>query len=273
MATETLTRDVTTNGSASSLGTSTRVIAKRAVLRYLRTPQIIVVGTLQGVLFLLIFRYVFGGAIGSGGLSYVNFLVPGFITTGLLFTGMTGSVAIAEDLQQGFVDRLRSLPIPRSSVLGGRALADTAFCTWSALIMILVGFAVGFRMHAPWINLLYSFGLLILFAFSFEWIFILLGEVAGNPQAAQGMGLLVVPFTFVSSAFVPVESMPGWMQTIAAHQPVTFMVNAVRTLTQGEIAERVLGHTARYYVGWSLVWSVILVAVFAPLAVRRFRRG
>src|SRR5438477_10248706 len=121
MATETLTRDVTTNGHAASLATSTRVVAKRAVLRYLRTPQIIVVGTMQGVLFLPIFRYVFGGAIFSGGLSYVNFLVPGFITTGLLFTGMTGSVAIAEDLQQGFVHRLRSLPIPRSSVPGGRA--------------------------------------------------------------------------------------------------------------------------------------------------------
>jgi ABC-type multidrug transport system permease subunit len=128
-------------------------------------------------------------------------------------------------------------------------------------------------MHAPWINLLWSFGLLLLFAFSFEWIFILLGEIAGNPQAAQGMGLLVVPFTFVSSAFVPVASMPGWLQTIAAHQPVTFMVNAVRTLTQGEIAERVLGHSTGYYVWWSLAWSVILVAVFAPLAVRKFRRG
>jgi ABC-2 type transport system permease protein len=273
MATETLTRDATANGSAGSLGTSTRVVAKRAVLRYWRTPQIIVVGTLQGVLFLLIFRYVFGGAIGSGGLSYVNFLVPGFITTGLLFTGMTGSVAVAEDREQGFVDRLRSLPIPRSSVLGGRAIADTAFCAWSVLVMTAVGFAVGFRMHAPWINLLWSFGLLLLFAFSFEWIFILLGEIASNPQAAQGMGLLVVPFTFVSSAFVPVASMPGWLQTIAAHQPVTFMVNAVRTLTQGEIAERVLGHSTSYYVWWSLVWSVILVAVFAPLAIRKFRRG
>jgi ABC-2 type transport system permease protein len=118
-----------------------------------------------------------------------------------------------------------------------------------------------------------AFGLLVLFAFAFEWLFILLGMLAGNVQAAQGMGLLVVPWTFISSAFVPVHSMPGWLRAIANHQPETFMVDAVWALTQGEAAQAMLGHSAGYFVTRSLLWSVVLVAVFAPLAVARFRRG
>src|SRR5437762_7592245 len=236
----------TDEGQGSTLVTSTLVVMKRAVLRYLRTPQVIVIGTAQGVLFMLIFQYVFGGAIGLGGsthgLSYVNFLIPGFITTGLLFTGMTGTVAVAEDFAQGFIDRLRLLRRPRTAVRSGRVLADTSFCTWSAAIMVLVGFAVGFRLHGTALQGIEAFLLLIVFAFAFEWLFLWLGMISGNPQAAQGMGLLVVPWVFISSAFVPVESMPGWLQAIAKYQPVTFMVNAVRTLTQGRAAEIVLGH-------------------------------
>ena len=139
--------------------------------------------------------------------------------------------------------------------------------------MVLVGFAVGFRLHGTALQGMEAFLLLIVFAFAFEWLFLWLGMISGNPQAAQGMGLLVVPWVFISSAFVPVESMPGWLQAIAKYQPVTFMVNAVRTLTQGRAAEVVLGHPASYYVTRSLLWSVVLVAVFAPLAVARFRRG
>ena len=269
MATTTLSP----TGPAATLASSTRVVAKRAALRYLRTPQIMVLGTIQGVMFLLIFRYVFGGAIGSGGLSYVNFLVPGFITAGILFTGMGAATAVAEDLEQGFVDRLRSLPIPRTSVLAGRAIADTAMATWSAAISVGVGFLVGFRLHGSVGQALEAFALLIVFAFAFEWLFVLLGMLAGNAQAAQGMALLVFPWTFISSAFVPVQTMPGWMQAIANHQPVTFMVDAVRALTQGQAAQAVLGHSASYYVTRSLLWSIALVAVFAPLAVARFRRG
>ena len=266
---------VARNGHAASLAASTRVVAKRAALRYLRTPQIMVLGTIQGVMFLLIFRYVFGGAIGLPGFpfAYVNFLVPGFITTGVLFTGMGAATAVAEDLEQGFIDRLRSLPIPRTSVLAGRALADTAMATWSAAISAVVAFAVGFRIHGTAVQALEAFGLLVLFAFVFEWLFVLLGMLAGNAQAAQGMALLVFPFTFISSAFVPVDSMPGWMQAIGNHQPITFMVDAVRALTQGPAAEALLGHSAGYFVTRSLLWSIALVAVFAPLAVARFRRG
>jgi ABC transporter DrrB family efflux protein len=242
-------------------------------MRFLRTPQLLVLGTIQGAMFLLIFRYVFGGAIRLPGIAYVDFLVPGFITTGVLFTGMGAATAVAEDLEQGFVDRLRSLPIPRSSFLTGRALGDTAMQIWTLAVTIIIGFAVGFRIHGSAADGLAAFGLLVGFGFAFEWVFITLGLVAGNAQAAQGMALLVFPLTFVSSAYVPVESMPGWLQAFAEHQPVTYMVDAVRALTLGPLAEPLLGHPTSYFVIRSLLWTVAILAIFVPTAVARFRRS
>jgi ABC-2 type transport system permease protein len=257
----------------TGLWTSTLAIARRGILKFLRTPQLIVLGTIQGAMFLLIFRYVFGGAIDAGNVSYVDFLVPGFVTTSVLFAGMGAATAIAEDLEQGVVDRLRSLPIPRSAVLTGRALADTTVLTWSLAITTAIGFAVGFRVHGSMGDAMLAFGLCLVFGFAFEWVFLYLGLTARTAQAAQGMALLVFPLTFVSSAYVPVETMPGWMQAVAEHQPITCMVDAVRSLTQGEAAEVLLGHPASYYVGRSLLWTVAIVAVFAPLAVARYRKG
>jgi ABC transporter DrrB family efflux protein len=259
--------------SASLLGAST-ALAGRTARKFLRTPQLIVVGTIQGAMFLLIFRYVFGGAIGAGGLSYVDFLVPGFVTAGVLFGAIGAATGMAEDLDQGFVDRLRSLPIPRSAVLAGRALADTAMQVWGLAITVAIGFAVGFRLHGSVGGALAAFGLLVVLGFAFEWLFIWIGLLAGNAQAAQGMAFLavVLPLTFVSSAYVPVATMPGWLQAFAEHQPVTIMVDAVRVLTQGQAAEALLGHGAGWYVVRALAWSAIL-ATFGPLAVARYRRG
>ena len=258
---------------SASLAASTLGIAKRGLLKYLRTPQLLVLGTIQGALFLLIFRYVFGGAICSGDLNYVDFLVAGFITTGILFSGMGAAAGVAEDLEQGLVDRLRSLPIPRSAVLAGRALSDSAVLVWGLLITAAIGFAVGFRIHGSAVDALAALGLLIVFGFAFEWLFITLGLFAGNAQAAQGLALLVFPLTFVSSAYVPVETMPGWMQGFAEHQPITVMVDAVRALTQGPAAEALLGHSAGYFVVRSLLWAAAIMAVFVPVAVWRYRRG
>jgi ABC transporter DrrB family efflux protein len=260
-------------GRTTRLSTSTLVVARRALLRYLRTPQLVVLGTIQGAMFLLIFRYVFGGAIDLPGTRYVDFLVPGFITTGVLFAGMGAATAVAEDLEQGFVDRLRSLPIPRSSFLAGRVLADASMQTWSLAVTAAIGFAVGFRIHGPVSDAFLAFGFLIVFGFAFEWLFVTLGLFAGSAQAAQGMALLVFPLTFVSSAYVPVETMPGWLQGFANHQPLTSMVDSVRALTQGASAEALLGHPAEYYVVRSLAWAVGIVLVFVPIAVARYRRG
>ena len=263
----------------AGLVASTAVIAKRTWLKFLRSPQLVVVGTVQGAMFLLIFRYVFGGAIRSGGvgaggtLNYVNFLVPGFITTGLIFGGMSAAAGIAEDRELGFFDRLRSLPIPRSAVLGGRALADTATQVWGLIIMAVIGFAVGFRLGGSIGEALLAFALLILYGFVLEWVFITLGFFSANAQAAQGMSLLLIPFTFISSAFVPVESMPSGLQAIAEHQPITYMIDSVRTLTLGAEAEALLGHSSSYYVIRSLAWSIPIIVVFAAISIARFRRG
>ena len=224
-------------------------------------------------MFLLIFRYVFGGAITTGGIDYVDFVVPGFITTGVLFNAMYAVVGMAEDMSAGLVSRLRSLPIPRSAVLTGRAVADTAIQAWGSLVTVAIGFLVGFRLHGSWGAALAALGLVLLFGIVFEWMFMFMGMVAGSAQAAQGFALVVFPLTFVSSAYIPVATMPSWIRGFAENQPLTVMVNAVRALTQGPVAESLLGHTAGYYVARSLLWSAVLVAVFAPLAVHKYRRG
>jgi ABC transporter DrrB family efflux protein len=257
----------------AGLVTSTLSIARRTILKFLRTPQLAVVGTIQGAMFLLIFRYVFGGAISSGGLSYVDFLVPGFITTGVLFGGMGAAAGVAEDLQQGVVDRLRSLPIARSAVLAGRAVADTALQAWSLAITIGIGFLVGFRLHGSLGQAILAFFICLACGFAFLWLFICLGLVSGSAQAAQGTSYLIYPLIFVSSAYVPVNTLPGWMQPIAEHQPITVMANAVRSLALGDPALAGLGHTTSYWVSLSLIWSAALVVVLAPVAVVLYRRA
>jgi ABC-2 type transport system permease protein len=260
-------------GNAAGLFVSTGQIARRVLLKFIRSPQLVVVGTVQGAMFLLIFRYVFGGAIALAGINYVDFVVPGFITTGVLFNAMYASAGMAEDMSAGLISRLRSLPIPRSAVLIGRALADTVIQIWGLAITVAIGFLVGFRLHGSWGAALAAAALVVLFGFVFEWVFVLIGMVAGSAQAAQGFALIVFPFTFVSSAYIPVATMPSWMRGFAENQPITVMVNAVRTLTQGHPAEALLGHPASYFVIRSLLWSLGLIAVFAPLAVAKYQRG
>lgn len=257
----------------TGLVTSTLTITRRAALRYVRTPQLILMATLQMSLFFLIYRYMFGGAIRVGSIPYVDYLVPGFIATGVLFSGIGAAVATAEDLEQGFVDRLRSLPIPRSSVLAARVIADTAILTLASAVTVAIAFAVGFRLHGSVLDGLAALGLVIIFGFAFEWLFVTMGLLAGNAQAAQGMGMIVFPLAFISSAYVTVASMPGWLQVFAKYQPLTDMVDAVRALTLGSRADIVLGQPASYYVVRALAWTVAILALSVPLAVARYRRG
>jgi len=260
-------------GGRTGLAKSTLTVTSRALLRYVRTPQLIVLATVQMSLFFLIYRYMFGGAIHIAGMSYVDYLVPGFIATGVLFMGIGTATAMAEDLEQGFVDRLRSLPIPRSSVLLARASADTTILAWSTAFTAAVAFAVGFTLHGSALDGLAAFGLVVVIGFAFEWVFITMGLFAGNAQAAQGMGMIVFPFAFVSSAYVPVSSMPSWLRVFAEHQPLTYMVDAVRALTLGPHAQALLGHASSYYVTRSLLWALAIIVVSLPIAVWKYRRG
>ncbi len=261
------------NEGASYLAASGQVAA-RTIKKFVRTPALIVAGTAQGVLFLLIFRYVFGGAVAhTGSLSYVNFLVPGFVVTGVLFQGMSASSGVAEDLQGGLFDRLRSLPIRLVSIVTGRVGADSALVAWGVLVMTAAGFAVGFRLNGSTADAVAGFGLTVLYGFAFVWLFIAMGLFAGSPQAAQGLSFLVFPLSFVSSAYVPVSTMPGWMQGFASNQPMTLMCNTVRLLTGGPAAQRLLGHPVSYYLWPSLAWTAGIILVFAPLATWKLKRS
>ena len=253
---------------------ASRQVATRTLKKFVRTPALIVAGTAQGVLFLLIFRYVFGGAVAhTGGLSYVDFLVPGFVVTGVLFQGMGAASGLAEDLQGGFIDRLRSLPIRLLSIVTGRVTADTTLVAWGVVVMIAVGFSVGFRLGGSWAAGAAALGLTILFGFAFVWVFAALGLIAGSPQAAQGLSFLVFPLSFVSSAYVPVSTMPGWMQGFANNQPMTPMCNSVRILTGGSAAQDLLGHSLSYYLLPSLLWVIGIVVVFVPLTAWKLKRS
>lgn len=258
-------------GSANPVTTSA-VIAKRTTLKLLRSPQTLGIAVVQSVLFLLMFRYVIGGAIAVQGLSYVDFLVPGFVVSGLIFTAGGSAVAVAEDAASGLYDRLRSLPVPDVAVIAGRVVADAALLVLVAVVTLGVGFAVGFRPDST-SGLVAALGLLAVFSLAFGWVFVWLGLVSGSAQAAQGLGIIGVPFSFLSSAFVPVETMPSVLRTFANAQPLTFMVNAWRGLVLGEPATATFPHELSYYVIGSLLWSCSLVLVIAPLALRAYRKG
>ena len=257
--------------TGATLWTSSFIVAGRLLRKFARTPQLIAFTAIQSALFLLMFRFAFGGAIKSGGsLSYVSFLVPGFIATTVLWSGMGAATGVAEDVDHGFIDRLRSLPIPRAAVLIGRSLADTALLLWGLVIATIFGFAVGFRLHGSIAAALAAFGLCVVFGFAFEWIFILIGLVSGNAQAAQQMGLVITPLVFLSAAYVPVASMPAGVRQFGEYQPVTPMVDAVRRLTTGAQGQALLPHSIAHYVGISLLWAAAITAVFGILAVLRF---
>ncbi|MES9535875.1 ABC transporter permease [Actinomadura sp. NPDC000600] len=254
----------------AGFGAATWAVAQRGVRRTLRTPQILVMGLAQSVAFLLIFRYVFGGAIGTGGVGYVDYMIPGLLTVSGLFAGMSAAVAVAEDLASGYLDRLRSLPMPRTAALAGQVAADTVRVALILAVSAALAFAVGFRVHAGWGSALAGFGLCVLFGFAFVWMFVALGLLTASPQAAQGVGFLALPLSFVSGAYVPVETMPGWLRGFAEHQPVTVMMDAVRVLTQGDAAA--LGHAPGYYVWRSLAWTTGIVLVSGAIALTRFRK-
>jgi ABC-2 type transport system permease protein len=252
---------------------SVGVLSGRALRIYQRTPQIVILRVVQAVAFLLIFRYVFGGAIASRGMRYIDFMAPGIIVVSVMFATMGTAVGVAEDHVGGLFDRLRSLPMPRSAVLTGRVLADLLITVVVLIPTVAIAFAVGFRVHAGWGQALAAFGILVYFAFAFVWIFVAVGLLAGSVQAAQGITFTVLPLSFASSAFVPTSSMPGWLQAFTEHQPVTAVVNSVRVLTQGDAAEALLGHSTSYYVIASLLWITGLTVLFAALAINRYRRS
>ena len=242
-------------------------VAARNLIAYRRVPQLLVFSTIQPVIFVLMFRYVFGGAIKlPANLPYVDYLMPGIFVQTVVFGSLAAAIGLATDLKSGLLERFRSLPMARSAVLAGRTLADLVRNVFVVVLMAAVGFGVGFRIHNGVAPFLLGMALVLLFGYSMAWIFATVGLAVGDPEAAQAAAFPVLaPLVFASSAFVPVSTMPGWLQAFAKHQPVSATVFAVRDL--------VLGTPATTDVLQALGWMAGIVVIFAPLAVRRYRRS
>ena len=245
----------------------TMVLAKRNLLRIPRAPDLLISFTVQPIMFVLLFVYVFGGAIATPGFDdYTDFLMPGIIVQTMSFGGFVTALGLAEDLKKGLVDRFRSLPMARSAVLSGRTLADVATNCVSLAIMTGVGLLVGFTFSASGLEIVAGIGLMLLFGYAFSWIFAFFGLTASSAEAAQAIGFMAIfPLTFASSAFVPAESMPDGLQQFAEANPFTTVVDAMRALW--------VDTPAGNDIWLAVLWCVGLIAVFAPLSVARYRRA
>jgi len=244
----------------------TLVLAKRSLLRIPRQPDLLVGFTVQPIMFVLLFVYVFGGAISTPGLDYVDFLIPGIIVQSMTFGGFVTALGLSEDLKKGLIDRFRSLPMSRAAVLTGRTLADGATNGVQLAVMLAVGFAVGFRFATDVPSVVAGIALCLLIGYAFSWVFAFIGLTASSPEAANAYGFTILfPLTFVSSAFVPVRSMPSWLQPIAENNPFTHMVNAVRALF--------VGTPAGDHVWLAVLWSLGIILAFGSLAVWRYRHA
>jgi len=244
----------------------TVVLAKRSLLRIPRQPDLLLGFTVQPVMFVLLFVYVFGGAIQTPGFDYEDFLIPGILVQSMAFGGFVTALGLAEDLKKGLIDRFRSLPMSRAAVLTGRTTADIATNVIQVAIMLLVGLAVGFRFQTGVPDVIAGIALLLLLGYAFSWVFAFLGLAASSPEASNAYGFIVIlPLTFASSAFVPVETMPSWLQTFAEVQPVTTMVDATRALF--------LGTPAGNDIWGAVLWAIGIILVFGWLSVWRYRRA
>ncbi len=240
-------------------------IARRNVIAMVRTPQILVFSTIQPVIFVLMFRYVFGGAIHIPGVSYVDYLMPGVFVQTVTFGAVQTGVGLADDLQKGLIERFRSLPMARSAVLAGRTLADTFRNLFVIILMIAVGFAVGFRVHTNLAGLVAAVLLMLLFGFALSWVMAVIGLGTRNAEAAQAAAFpLLALLVFASNAFVSTRTMPRFLRDYANHQPVSATASAIRAL--------VLGGTTLPRVLVALAWSAGIVLAFAPFAVARYRK-
>ncbi len=248
------------------LVSDTLIMTERNLVRLPRKPELLIAFTVQPIMFVLLFRYVFGGAINTGGIPYVDFLIPGIIVQNIAFGGFVTALGLNEDVHKGLIDRFRSLPMARPAVLAGRTLSDVVTNLLSVCVLVVTGVIIGFSFNASVIEVIAGFGLLLLFGFAFSWVFALVGLLASTPESANSAGFIAIfPLTFISSAFVPVATMPSVLRAFAQVNPFTIMVNAMRSLW--------IGQPAGNNVWGAVVWAIVILVVFSPLAVARYRRS
>jgi ABC-2 type transport system permease protein/oleandomycin transport system permease protein len=250
----------------------------RNLLKYIRVPTLLVFSTIQPVMFVVLFAYVFGGALGRGlpaGIDYKDYLIPGIFVQTVIFGSTQTGVALAEDLTRGMIDRFRSLPMARSAVLAGRTTGDTVRNTFVVLLMTGVGYLIGFRFGGGFVWAVMAILLSVFFGLAFSWISANIGLRVRDVESAQAASFVwVFPLVFASSAFVPVATMPSWLQGFAEHQPITVVINAVRYLVLGTDRAHLVGLEGSLwsYVIPALLWIAGILLVFVPLAVRKYRR-
>jgi ABC transporter DrrB family efflux protein len=244
----------------------TLVVARRNLKRIPRQPDLLIAYTIQPIMFVLLFVYVFGGAIQTPGFDYVDFLMPGIIVQSIAFGGFVTALGLSEDVQKGLIDRFRSLPMSRAAVLAGRTFSDVLLNCLSLVVLLSVGFLAGFNfIDSSAGQIILGIVLLLLMGYTFSWIFALVGLFSSSPETANSIGFtLIFPLTFASSVFVPAASMPDGLRQFAEANPFTTWSDAVRSLW--------IGTPPHSDVWMSFVWIVVLIAVFAPLAVSRYRQ-
>ena len=248
------------------LATDTLITAERNLTRLPRQPDLFTAFTIQPIMFVLLFVYVFGGAIVTPGYdNYKDFLIPGIIVQNIAFGGFVTAMGLAEDMNKGLIDRFRSLPMSRAALLAGRTLSDVVTNVTSMTILVVTGLIIGFSFDASAVDIVTGVLLMVLFGYAFSWVFAFLGMLVSTPEAANSLGfMLVFPLTFISSAFVPVDSMPEALQVFAEVNPFTVVVDEMRELWVGSPGGSL----------WqSIAWAIGIIIVFAPLAVWRYRRN
>ncbi|WP_441250534.1 ABC transporter permease [Kitasatospora sp. McL0602] len=253
------------------------VVAKRNLRRMTRIPEIVVFGLMQPVMFVLLFSYVMGGAIQIPGTqasstAYTQFLMAGIFAQTVTFAVAGASAGIAEDMTKGLVDRFRSLPMTRSAVLVGRTIADLVQTAFTVLVLMAVAVLVGWRIHEGFLKALGAFALLLLLGYAFSWIGALIGLSVRSPEAATSAGLIwLFPLTFISNAFVPVSSMPSWLQQVAYWNPFSATVQACRDLFGNQVGPVDSAWPMQHAVLVSVLWSLVITALFSWLSVRKYR--
>lgn len=240
-------------------------MTRRGLLRYIRIPQLLVFSTIQPVMFMLLFAYVFGGAISTPGGNYIDFLVPGILVQTIIFGSTTTGIGLSQDLSTGMTDRFHSLPMARSALLAGRILSDTIRNIFVLFLMIAVGTLLGFRFQEGFLNAAAAMVLIISLGVAFSWISATIGLVVKDSETVQVAGFIwIFPFVFASSIFVPIQTMPDFLRALAERSPITFVVDSVRALSLGGDAARSV---------WpALAWIAGLSIVFSFLAVRLYQR-
>jgi len=249
------------------------IMTWRNLKRVPRIPELWIFAILQSIMFVLLFAYVFGGAIPlPGGGSYTEYLMPGIFAQTIVFAAATTAITLTYDLSKGIIDRFRSLPMARSAVLSGRTFADVVYNGGILIVLMLTGLAVGWRVHAGILEFLAGVGLLMLFAFAMAWIGVWLGLSVRTPEATQQLSFTVLfPITFLSNVFVPTQTLPDWLRPFAEWNPVSALTAATRQLWGNPNPFAASGLPAEHPIELTLVWVVVLVAIFAPLGVLRYR--